>query len=164
MKLADHFVEDLLEQYSFLNSNLLDINHNLTNKQQYLMAGFPVSKTKIYGKTHKREELVSLTKPSKDEKYRELNFKKDDHIIVDIDKVKDFNNINIISTPPHLYGVSGSGLWVMSSIFKPEFMLVGIMTEWHKKNKVTVGTRIDIAIHMIRNQLDLEYKKIIDKK
>lgn len=163
MKLSDHFVKDILEQYSFLNDDFLNINHELINKQQYLMAGFPVSKTRIYDKTHKREELVSLTQPSKDEKYEELNFNRDEHIIVDIDKVKDFDNIELILTPPHLYGVSGSGLWFIPDISQPKFSLVAIMTEWHKKNKVTIGTKIDVAINIIKNQLDNEYSKALEK-
>ena len=163
MKLADHFVKDILEQYSFLNNDFLNINHELINKQQYLMAGFPVSKTKIYGKTHKREELVGLTQPSKDEKYKELNFNRDNHIIVDIDKVKDFDNIESISTPPHLYGVSGSGLWLISDLSKPKFKLVAIMTEWHRKNKVTIGTKIDVAIDIIKYRIDSEYNKTLER-
>lgn len=59
MKLANHFVKDILEQYSFLNNDFIDENHFPSNKLEYLMAGFPTSKTKIkdYNKTIKREEF-----------------------------------------------------------------------------------------------------------
>ena len=164
MKLADHFAKDILKQYSFLHDDLIDVNHRLIAQQQYLLAGFPVSKTKIYDKTHKREELIVLTQPSKEEKHKELNFDKDNHIIVDIDKVKDFNNVEPTSTPPYLYGVSGSGLWFISDILSPSKVnLVAIMTEWHKSNKATVGTKIDIAISMIKYQLDYEYNKALER-
>jgi uncharacterized protein YqgQ len=165
MKLADHFARDILEQYSFLNNDLIITNHELSMKQQYLLSGFPVSKTKIYEKTLKREELVCLTQPSQEAEYKKLSFNKDDHIIVDIDKVKDFNNVNQTSTAPHLYGISGSGLWFISDIFYPsKVSLVAIMTEWHKGNKVTVGTKIDVAINMIKYQLENEYNKVIGEK
>ena len=70
MKLADHFAKDILEQYSFLHNDLINANHELAMKQQYLLAGFPVSKTKIYNGTHKREELVVLTQPSQEKEYK----------------------------------------------------------------------------------------------
>jgi hypothetical protein len=38
------------------------------------------------------------------------------------------------------------------------------MTEWHKGNKVTVGTKIDVAINMIKYQLENEYNKVIGEK
>lgn len=164
MKLSDHFAKDISEQYSFLDDNLITINHKLIPQQQYLLAGFPVNKTKIYDKTHKREELIILTQPSKEEKYKELIFDKDNHIIVDIDKVKDFNNVELTSLPPYLYGVSGSGLWFISDILFPSKVnLVAIMTEWHKSNKATVGTKIDIAISIIKYQLDYEYNKALER-
>lgn len=164
MKLADHFAKDILEQYSFLHDDLIDINHNLIAQQKYLLAGFPVSKTKIYDKTHKREELLILTQASKEEKYIELSFDKDNHIIVDIDKVKDFDNIEPTFTPPYLYGISGSGLWFISDIFSPsKIRLVAIMTEWHKSDQVTVGTKIYIIINIIKYQLDHEYNKALER-
>ena len=152
MKLAKHFVKDILEQYSFLQHDSIYRNHSLTNSQDYLMAGFPVSKTKIkdYNKTMKREELIILTNKSKIEKYKKLNFDENNHIIVDIHKTKEFKDIKPIYTPPDLYGVSGSGLWFISPKSKATFSLIAIMTEWHKKDKVAVGTKIDVAIDLIK--------------
>lgn len=165
MKLAKHFVADILKQYSFLQNDSIGINHNLTNKQEYLMAGFPVSKTKVKrdNKTIKREELIILTMKSQEEKYKKLNIKSEHHIIVDIHKVKDFKDIKPIYLPPHLYGVSGSGLWFISSAAQPKFSLVAIMTEWHKRDKVAVGTKIDVVIDIIKHRLDSEYKKTLER-
>lgn len=165
IKLAEHFVKDILEQYSFLQNDNINTNHQLTSTQDYLMAGFPVSKTKIkdYNKTIKREELVILTNKSQTEKYKKLNFDSNNHIIVDMHKTKDFKDIKQIYTPPDLYGVSGSGLWFISSTSKPTFSLVAIMTEWHKKDKVAVGTKVDAVIDIIKYRLDNEYNKALER-
>lgn len=156
MKLARHFVTDILEQYSFLQHDSIDTNHQLTDNLDYLIAGFPVSKTKIkdYDKTIKREELVILTKKSQTEKYQKLNFDSNKHIIVDIHKTKNFNDIKPIYTPPDLYGVSGSGLWFISPTSEAKFSLVAIMTEWHKKDKVAVGTKIDYVVEIMKQHLE----------
>jgi hypothetical protein len=166
MKLADHFAKDILEQYTFLHNDLIKTNHELIMKHQYLLAGFPVSKTKTYARTHMREELVVLTQPSQEKVYETRSVDKDKHIIVDIDnKVKDFNDVETTTTLPHLYGLSGSGLWFISDTSSPsEVCLVAIMTEWLKENKATVGTKIEVAINMIEYQLENEYNKIIGDK
>ncbi len=168
MKLAKHFVQDILEQYSFLQNDSIITNHQLTNKQDYLMAGFPVSKTKIkdYSKTIKREELIVLTNKSQEEKYKKyngLNYDINNHIIVDIHKVKDFKDVKPVYLPPDLYGVSGSGLWFISSTSPATFSLVAIMTEWHKKDRVSIGTKIDIVLDIIKYRIDSEHNKALER-
>ncbi len=155
MKLYDYFAKDIMNEYTFLKNENIDTSHKLTNKLEYLMAGFPVTKTKIkhYNKTIKREQFVLMTKNSDYEKYKKLNFSLNEHIMVDISNTRDFKNITTKSAIPQLHGVSGSGLWHLKSPSYSNYKLIAIMIAGQKEDNLAIGTKIYIAIDMIQYYL-----------
>jgi hypothetical protein len=155
MQLYDHFAKDIMNEYTFLKNDNIDTSHKLTNKKEYLMAGFPATKTKIknYNKTIKREQFVLLTQSSDKEKYKTLNYNSDGHIMVDIKNTRDFKNVTIDTAIPYLHGVSGSGLWHLPSPSYSNYKLIAIMTSGDNKNGLAIGTKIYIAIEIIKHHL-----------
>jgi hypothetical protein len=160
IKLNTNQIAEIKKQYKFLDDTLIETRAEVSNEFRYMMAGFPVSMTKIYGNTFQREEFILLTQPSKDDKYTKLEFNKESHIIVNINKPRSFNNPNFNSKLPKLYGISGSGLWYLSND-KSKFYLVAIMTEWHKDDNVTIGTKSSVVMDLVKNFVDIEYDKQI---
>lgn len=163
MKLYDHFSKKLQEEYFFLDDSFINFNHDFIHRQNYLMAGYPVHMSKIYATTHKREQLISLTHPSQKDNYSKLLLDKSHHITLDIEKIRSFKNITQDVKGPTLYGMSGSGLWVINFSKEASFKLVGIMIEWHKEEKVTVATKIDLVINIIRYRIEDKYKKALSE-
>lgn len=154
MKLASHFVKDILNQYSFLTCDMLEKNHVLTNKQEYLMVGFPVSKTKIFDKIHKREEFILLTKNVLEKQYNELGYDKKYHVIVDVKNTRNFQNTCMKAKIPDLFGLSGSGLWHINPHEYTNYFLIAIMTEWDKKNQIAIGIKIDYVSEIIKQYFE----------
>ena len=165
MQLYDHFAKDIMNEYTFLKNDNIDTSHKLTNKIEYLMAGFPTTKTKIkdYNKTIRREQFILLTQGSDREKYKKLNYNSNGHIMVDVKNTRDFKNITIDATVPFLHGVSGSGLWYLPSPSYSNYKLIAIMTSGDRKNSLAIGTKIYIVIEIIKHYLDGKYNKSLER-
>ena len=152
LKLNPKLIQDIQSHYNFLDNINIAFNYITTNKPRYLMGGFPVTRTKLkkHTKTIKVEPFVFLTKTLDNKIYEVINCNSETNIVVEIkQKIKGFDN-TLVQTLPKLFGVSGSGLWSIE-VVPPSFRLIAIMTDWDKQNSLGIGTKIDIAIQMIKN-------------
>ncbi len=145
-KLTERLSQILIEKYSFLNVNQIEANHKYTNFiPRYLEIGFPITKSKLkkHDKTIRVEPFILLS---------DIKKQSNEHVFIDIPKTrKAFNNDTPIRSLPVLIGLSGSGLWHISSFYDLKFKLVAIMIEWDdKEKKYTKGTKINIVMNMIK--------------
>ncbi|MBA9077533.1 hypothetical protein [Rufibacter quisquiliarum] len=159
------------EHFVFLEENILLLNHSITDnigKPQYFLCGFPSSKTTWKYKTDKiitdpflfTTKTKELTKPIQDK-----GFVPEANIVLDYDKEKILTfGSNMILTGPDPYGISGCPLWFFPRILTDNYIpdsnnlvlpvkLIGIMIEYHKDEKIMVGTRIDYVINLINNNV-----------
>ena len=166
-KLEDErVVNDLLMKYKFLEPDAIDIDHLPTIKPNYLIVGFPITRTKLKPSTHsiKVDPFMFLTKQMKGNVYTKLAFETHSNIILEYRKRKIRNFNGTAGQGPDPYGLSGCGLWHLPELKidldgKVPHKLVGIMTEWHSAHNAVVATRIHIVTEVIRKEFGLSLPK-----
>lgn len=143
--LDKNIITDIQEKYSFLENTHILFKHTPSNQSKYLMVGFPVTQTKY--KIHTKKIIVKpfifLNKLNIHNKYTSNT-----NIVFNVGKFGRFFGNNLRAQTPKLYGVSGSGLWFINHL-SDKYYLIGIMTEWHEDDQLSLGTKIDIAIDII---------------
>lgn len=145
LKLTPELTNILLSEYNFLNSTQIDENHSyMLSTNRYLEVGFPITKSKLkkHDKTIRVEPFILLS---------DINKVSSEHVYINIPKLRRrFGDTIPIRIIPTLKGLSGSGLWYISSICRPTFKLVGIMIEWdYRDKKYTKGTKINLVKSLI---------------
>lgn len=161
-RLDDNVADDLSKKYKFLQLTDLDINHDITNQSNYIIAGYPVSKTKkkLSQKKYLINPFLFNTRSASKKLYKKFNLEEHSHIILEYRKRKIVNVKSSKSTEgPDLYGISGSGAWFiphwsLDGILK--FKLVGIMNEWRREHNAIIATRIHIVTETIRQKFGLD--------
>lgn len=146
IKLTTQLASILLSHYKFLNKEKIDCNHNCIKPSRYLEVGFPITRTKLkkHDKTIRVNPFILLTK---------IRNENAEHYFVEIPKKRStFTDNKPIGTLPKLTGISGSGLWYISSFINLDFKLIAIMIEWDNiEKKFTKGTKINIVCKLIEN-------------
>ena len=135
----------LSNEYTFIETDRIEFNHSIKNIQNYLLIGFPNSKTTIKGTLVKETPLAYLTEP--------VNFKSNmEEIAISYKKRKSlkYNQKSYFFVPDPV-GLSGSGLWYISKFdINPEslnnFKLIGIFKEYNPKNNIGLVTRIETIL------------------
>ncbi len=156
--------EKIKTDYKFLNQSDLELGHYVDINTNYILAGYPITKTKkkwgVKG-VLKSEPFVANLDTFVRFDYKLYNFNVTSHIAIEY-------NDNLISqknTIPHLgpklEGISGSGVWHFQQLDELKFIkpkLVGIVIEQIKetRNKAIVATRIDIITKFLNNQFELK--------
>lgn len=166
-KLEDErVIQDLSQKYLFLEPTSIDIDHKPSNSPNYLIVGFPITRTKIKAQTQsiKVDPFIFLTNQKNDKLYSKLQFERHSNLILDYRKRKIRSHNGSLVQGPDPHGLSGCGLWHI-----PELMinssggvfskLVGIMTEWHSNHNAVVATRIHIVTEVIRREFGLTIPK-----
>jgi hypothetical protein len=154
-------VEDLKNDYCFLAEQHILINHKLDFLNNYIVYGYPSTwskKSQTRNSFHTRP-FINFTKPIRIENFNKNNLL---NIFVEYDRK---NTINFkskkFSYGPHLYGISGCGLWYLNPLdYEKEAnpKLVGIMIEWSIKNrKIIFGTRIDAITEILRHKSLIDF-------
>ena len=155
-------VADLEKKYRFLCWDQLDVEHNPVTTSNYLMVGFPVTRTKKkpQAKKLKVEPFIFLSKLGESRLYKKVGVEDHSHFIVKYRKrkIKDFNGKIIIGPDP--FGMSGCGLWHVPVLQRNDqnevpSRLVAILHEWRKEESLLIATRIHIVTEVIRKAFDL---------
>lgn len=161
-------------RFEFIGIKNIIVNHKVTDKGYYLIAGYPVSGVKkVSGEaTFKPIPVKFLTYALNKSKHIENGFDPEHFILVKYQrKVAPFNS-SIKQITKELQGISGSGLWYIPDMNDrangiPKLYLVGIMTENHKEKGFVVALKIDFATQVIReifNHNEIEESKLKDVK
>lgn len=163
--ILDEFsTQDILSQYTFLECENIEINHNPSHFLNYLIFGYPTTwsnKSMTKNSFHTRP-FIHHTKCIKKEDYRKYNRKEYLNLIVEYDRQ---NTINLksksLSFGPNLFGISGCGLWYINPFdLNSSPKLVGIMNEWSTINRNKLfATRIDAFTEILRNNKIITYKE-----
>jgi hypothetical protein len=154
-------IDDIKQKYNFLSLDHIEIDHKTSNKFDYLIVGFPVTKSKLKTATKfiRAEPFIFLTNNASETKYESLGFEIHSNIMVNYRKRKIKNGVGNIVQGPDPYGMSGCGLWFFpdknSTIVGGTIRLIAIMTEWNPNSSVLIGTRIHIVTEIIRKAFDL---------
>lgn len=154
-------VNDIKQKYDFLSFNHIEIDHTTSNQFDYLIVGFPVTKSKLKNKTKtiRAQPFIFLTNNADEKKLESLGFESHSNVIVNYRKRKIKNGVGKIVQGPDPYGLSGCGLWYFpnktSTIVGGTTRLVAIMTEWDQNSSTLIGTRIHIVTEIIRKEYGL---------
>ncbi len=127
--------------------------------KQYLLVGFPASKSKLNPVSH---EVAS--KPynfrnvsASQEKYMELQVKPNDHIVLSFDVAKTVMPNAELRKFPDPKGMSGSPVWLLHDENDPNNVcqtpIVGIAIEHRRNQRTIIATDIRIALQLI-NEAD----------
>lgn len=144
-------------RFEFIEIKNVIINHKVTDKGYYLIAGYPISGVKkVSGEAvFKPIPVKFLTYAMDESHYQKNGFDQEHFILVKYQrKVAPFNS-EIKQITKELQGISGSGLWYIPDMNDrvngiPKLYLVGIMTENHKEKGFVVALKIDFATQVIR--------------
>ncbi|MDW9381939.1 hypothetical protein [Chryseobacterium sp. JV558] len=171
LKLDDESVDYIKRQYSFINQNQLGINHEIKNLPYYTAIGFPASKNRFnkYKGELKSSPFIYNTVPADEKKYKDLNCKEYENLILTYEKKRVIDNQTKRKiTGPDPYGISGGGVWFVPTQLVNETdivdkKLVSILTEWSSEKNIWISTRIDLFTEVIRQKykLGLPESKII---
>ena len=153
------------EHYTFLQEDIILLNHKTTNKPQYFVCGFPSTKTKWKYGTDKiiTDPFLFTTYTAKfTENAFKKNYTPEANIILKYNKNKIMKfGSNEILKGPEPYGISGCPLWFFSKLFTNEYnpdpceivlpiRLIGIMITYDYKDKIMFSTRIDVIINKMK--------------
>jgi hypothetical protein len=123
--------------------------------KQYLLVGFPESKSRANPATRKLESELrifrNISAPAS--KYSELDVSPENHIVLNFDVKNTVTPNREIRAFPHPSGMSGSPIWLLYDKDGPndpvQTSIVGIAIEHHKTERAIVATDIDIAFKLI---------------
>ncbi|HBV16711.1 hypothetical protein [Chryseobacterium carnipullorum] len=157
--LDDVTVEDIKQNYNFVNENDLQINHKLSYLNSYIVFGYPSSwskKSMSRNSFHSRP-FISFTKSADVKEYSKLNRNEFLNIVVEYNRQETVNfKSKKMSYGPDLFGISGCGLWYSNPEdykINASPKLVGIMTDWPISNKTKlIATRIDAVTEILRKK------------
>lgn len=162
--LDNESVVALLDDYSFLESSSLEINHSTIDFSSYIIFGYPSnwSKYSLSKNSFHSNPFISITKCVKPDEYKKLKRKKYLNIILEYHRNKTLNFAsNLISYGPDLFGISGCGLWYINpNYLESEPKLIGIMNEWPVINKKRlIATRIDAYTELLRKNGVIDFQE-----
>lgn len=175
--------------YGFLDKKYLGINLSVQNESMLHICGYPANKTRgpIYGRNGKKNQietisdlnheriifpmvfsskLVYLALPYIDDisQYERHGIEKETHLFLSFHykKLSKLNGSRI--TLPKPTGMSGSGLWAITS--DGNYHLLGVMIEYNLKDSFMLATRIDYVTELMRHvyNSDLPKSNIIPTK
>lgn len=153
---------NLLEtRYKFVSIDEIQIDHRFNERQEYVVVGYPATKTKSNFATNK---LVSrpfkyITAPGASNRYKRMNCDPNHRVLVHYDRSSVLNlKTGRTQKGPNSHGMSGCGFWhVPLNGFAQETgekKLVAILTDW-PNNNWWIGTKIEIFTEIIRQRLNL---------
>jgi hypothetical protein len=126
--------------------------------KQYLLVGFPESKSRINPVAH---DLASRPYSFRNvsvpvAKYSDLQVTPQQHIVLSFDAKKTLSPNKEVRAFPDPSGMSGSPLWLLYEENGPnnssQTPVVGIAIEHHKTQRVIVATDIEIALNLINGK------------
>jgi hypothetical protein len=164
MELAESVVHDLSQSFKFIQSSNIDINHTVVDELNYLLLGYPETKTKkIWNKPEilaKIFHFISLPDLTFD--FAKFGFEHFTHIAIQFHGKAVSWKTGKKSTSPILNGISGSGVWYFKN-FPAEksietYQLVGIVIEqiYKSNHKAVIATKIGFVTEIIRQKYNMQ--------
>ena len=156
-RLKDEVANDLEKQYEFYSPTETSFNHSVSDKIQYLVVGFPNSKTHANPNTHKikQDPFIYLAKQSDLKYYQLLRLQEARNLLLDYDRenIKNFKT-DQVQTGPWPEGLSGCGIWFLPNPLATKVedihsALVGILIEFWDEHNVIVSTRLSVALQLL---------------
>lgn len=160
VQLASQTVEALKRSgKSFISIRDIKTGHKLSNSGTLFFVGYPASKTKIKiaeTKTVQRRPFYLLTHPVLLSRPKSVIHTADFHIVAKYSKRKIRNFSTLVeSVGPSPRGMSGSGIWLISKAnFEVKAELIGIFSEYHENRSILIGSKIDLYIDLIKQEVD----------
>lgn len=163
LEISNKIADKLKADYYFIKLNDLELGHYIDVDTNYLIAGYPITKTKkVWGipATLKSQPFVANLDALIRFDYGKFKFSFASHIAMDYNgEMISLKNQNS-HLAPNLEGISGSGLWYLNNFPEEELFkskLIGIIIEQIKENgnKSIIATRIDIVILLVNKLLNL---------
>lgn len=164
IEIYNSIANKLKTDYQFIHLSDLELGHYVDINTNYILAGFPITKTKRVWGLHdalKSEPFVANVDTFIRFNYEKYNFKVSSHIAIEYsdDLISQENRNPHLG--PKLEGMSGSGLWHFQTIQAEDLIepkLIGIIIEQIKEtgNKAIIATRIDPIIKFLNKQFDLK--------
>lgn len=160
--LTDSTVTSLKNIYSFIPKEEITVDHEFVNRQEYVVLGYPATKTKANYKTNKLITTVFsyITGAGASSRYKRMNCNPDHRVLVHYDRRSVLNlKTGRTQQGPNSHGMSGCGLWHVPSqgfaLKTGEKRLVAILTDW-PNGSWWIGTRIEVFSEFVRQRFDLD--------
>lgn len=160
VQLASETVEALKRSgKSFMSISDIKTGHKLSMSDTLFFVGYPASKTEIKVseiKTVQRRPFFFLTHPVHLRRPKNVIHTTDFHVIAKYSKskIKNFST-HVESVGPSPRGMSGSGIWLISEVnFEVKAELIGIFSEYHENRSILIGSKIDLFIDLIKQEID----------
>ena len=138
-ELESNMASCLSEDYVFLEKESLLFNHRPEYKQNYLLVGYPTSKTVVKGLSIKEKLIVYHTTTLKIQP-------KSNEVLFSYNKRKSgkYDQKGFFFAPNPV-GLSGSGLWYVEALSfdNIQYHLEGIFKEFEGKRNTGISTKID---------------------
>jgi len=147
-------IKQLESVYKFLDLKEVAFNHAIIPNQNYLIVGYPVTKTVVSKKYIDPKPCSFFNRTASTNVYKSLNVDEDLSVIFEYRKRKQFNITKTqITQGPNPIGLSGCGLWDFKisdgTRPKPLIRLMAIMFEWDKNRSILIGTRTKFLFPII---------------
>ena len=190
VKLSSDTTEYIREiGYEFLDKKYLGINLSVQNESMLHICGYPANKTRgpIYGRDGKKIQIETISNLNHEKiifplvfssklaymalpyiddisQYERHGIERETHLLLSYHykKLSRLNGSRI--TLPKPSGMSGSGLWAITS--DGNYHLLGIMIEYNLKDSFMLATRIDYVTELMNHvyNSDLPKSNIIPTK
>lgn len=153
--------EFIKSNYSFVDASYLLIDSHIKFETEYLIVGYPISKTQVDAKRKKVkvEPFVFIGTSKENEHYSKHGFSIENNVLINYSKRKNgFLFENEMNIGPNPKGISGCGLWYIPSYFienpeKVNFKLAGIMIEFLSEYNIMAATRTKKIIELVKSLL-----------
>jgi len=157
--------EALKKLYWFITEDEIQLDHEFMERQEYLVFGYPATKTKSNFKMNKlvSRPLKYITAPGASNRYKRMKCDPDHRVLVHYDRSSVLNlKTGRQQKGPASHGMSGCGFWhipIQGLTEKTrEKKLVAILTDWPNGNW-WIGTRVDVFTEFVRQRLKLKFQE-----
>lgn len=153
IKVEPESAKELLTIFNAIEISEIELNHKINETPTYFSVGYPLTKTK---KKWGVDEIKSIgytyqSEPELDFNFERFGFKKETSIAIKFDGEVTSAKIPTDHLAPDIKGISGSGLWHFSDIFKKSLIAIVIQRINQPGHKVIIGTKIDYVMKMIHD-------------
>jgi hypothetical protein len=155
LPLTRDMVDELLENFAFLDSRRVDPSDVGGPHTRYTFAGYPSSKHEGPRDGVLAIEPVRYTSEALAPEKYPAGFQLETHVSIDFDRKRMVARTEQVQTPPDPHGVSGGGVfrigtWDEIIAGRNEERLVGVAIEVNNRARCLLGTRISYPLEMIR--------------
>ncbi len=158
VKLSSATTEMMFQKYKFLDVTQIMFNKGIPDETDYLVVGYPITKTKINNRTKclSSEPFVFIGKSKDAKTYERFAYNVKVNTLIRFTKRKSTYVEKLeMNMSPEPKGISGGGLWFIQSyeIEKKEdvvFFLCGIMIEHDDINNFMIATKTEALVQLIQ--------------